>query len=151
MKIYHKEQFHGWSCGAVCYAMLFDVTEGRAIADCKTTKSGTQHIELLRAIKTRENAYLISIEKGYEEYLSHLKDISSHFPVIVSGFYHRQGTRGRCRKDAHAVLVVDGVVFDPAESGPIDLDAYEIVFNRGWTIRSIIVVDREVDGYGMNK
>lgn len=133
--------------------MLYNISEEQAQTECETTQRGTSMDGMLRAIRDRgDKAYHVTISETFDAYVEHLYNNSFHFPILLAGeFRDRYFKQGRDRARCHAVLVVAGMVYDPSEKEPMDLEVYEVVFNKSLSVQSMIIVENEVHGYGRNK
>jgi hypothetical protein len=152
MILRHLRQQTDYSCAATAFAIYFGCTEEQGISECKTTKRGTHPYDLKEAIRARGvPAHEVELGEDFQTSAENLLNISRHFPVFINGqFRDRFFTKGRdcCRQ--HCVLIADGMVYDPSEKEPIELEAYEVVFKK-LRIDSFVIVDREIEGYGRNK
>lgn len=142
-------------CGAAAFAMLFNIGECMARKACKTKASGTSVYNTLKAIKdTGLNAYLVSVDKDFYYIKDFLNSMSKHFPIYASCQYRnkRIGNKGgRDQKFQHAILIVDGIIYDSRETKEIDIECYESAFGKSLTINDIIIIDEERPRYGKSK
>ena len=149
MILRHLYQQKDYSCAATSFAIYFGCTEEQGIAECKTTLNGTHVYNLQEAIRARGvPAHRVELGEDFSVAAENLLNISRHFPVFVNGqFRDRFFAKGRDRCRQHCVLIADGMVYDPSEKEPIELEAYEVVFKK-LRLDSLVIVDREIEGYG---
>jgi hypothetical protein len=152
MILRHLRQQTDYSCAATAFAIYFGCTEEEGIAECRTTRKGTNMCNLKHAVRLRGLvAHEVAIGEDFHSFSGNLLNISRHFPVFINGeFRDRFFAKGRDRCNQHCVLVADGMVYDPSEKEPIELEAYEVVFKK-LRIDSFVIVDKEIEGYGRNK
>lgn len=119
---------------------------------CGTKVSGTYLHDIREAFAAKGvNCYIAEINQSYSG-LESLVEFSRHFPLILScEFRDRFHAKGRDSVRHHAVVLQDGYVFDPAERGPMPLEAFECVFNKRLTVKQALIVDVENDEYGRRK
>ena len=152
MKISHRTQTTNYSCAAVCFSMLTGVSEGAAMQACRTRKTGTSVANAVRALNASGfPAHLIPLQDDFFALKERIQALSYHFPIVLSGTYkNRYFKAGRDRKGEHAVVAAGGLVYDPSLPHPVDIDAYHMSFNKSLTIKFMVVIDKELDGYGQN-
>lgn len=150
--IFHKKQQRNYSCGAACFAMLFGIEESMARKAVKTKSSGTNQWNVVRAIESAGlTAHDVNINKAYLEIKDFLNSMSFHFPIYATCTYRtrargKKGGRDEVRE--HAILLADGMVYDPSERAECPIDSYEHTFGKSLMFRSIIIVDEERPSFG---
>lgn len=134
----HIKQTTNYSCAAVCFSMITGINEQEAIKLCKTKKNGTPMEDVANALdKLGKLPHHVFINLPIEEcwFLQNIR-----YPMIINGTYEiRLCQRGRPRKPQHAIVIKDGIVFDPSERRKYPLDAYFSLFDKLQIIDIIIV------------
>jgi len=143
--ITHLRQEKPYSCGAACIAMLFNKSESVIRKEIKTDSGGTNTYDVCDFLK-RNNLiyYRISINQSYGDSIQNLINTSYKFPLYICGeFRDRFHVKGRDNLRHHAILIVDGHVYDPAEPREMSGEAYEKVFNKALVFNDIIIIENE--------
>ena len=130
--------------------MLTQIPEESAMKLCGTKKSGTTTENLQNALSKFFKCYPVSLHESFDK-IWWLKNLSLHFPIYASCHYISNSGRGRNSHRHHAVIFADGKIYDPAESMEVDFDCYSHVFNRQLIVKSILALDKEMDGYINNE
>lgn len=140
MQIEHRKQQTDYSCAAACFAMVTGISEERSRQLCQTKKSGTSMENVQEAFKKLDNklSHHVTLNLPIEEcwFLANFK-----FPTILHGIYlTKYCKRGRPRKTHHAVVLNQGIVYDPASKREFPLEAYFSKFDK-LKIKSMIIVE----------
>lgn len=152
-KITHRKQEKSYSCGAASIAMLFNQREELIRAKLNTTNAnGTRIWSVSNYLKEIGiNSFLISLDKTYQECAADLIQTSYQFPIYCASEYRsRYFVKGRDEVRRHAMLICDGLIYDPAENKEMIPEEYLSVFNKSLIINSIIIIDCERPDYIKN-
>jgi hypothetical protein len=144
-KITHRRQQLPYSCGAASIAMLFGADEKTIRKEVKTRASGTDPCNVLEFLSRNHLCpHLVFLGEHYGKVIHDLIQTSLKFPIYACATYKdRVFKKGRDRTRHHAVLICDGLVYDPAEEREMSGEAYEKVFNKSLLFNSIIIIDSE--------
>jgi len=147
----HVYQSFRPTCGASAYAMIVGISELEGVRECNTKlrgrDSGTHTHNVVAAFEKRGiKTTLINLpdHPHYDE-LFWLEPLSHHFPLYVT--INRQQFGQRVDRH-HAVAIAGGAIFDPNERKPVPISAYGYMVEKHATINSVLVVERELPGYG---
>jgi hypothetical protein len=146
--ITHFKQKTNVSCGAACYRMMIgNITEKQACDEVKTTKKGTYTSNVYHALLKRfpkEKVGIATLNADFGEQL-HWLDLMSKNRILYFGcdFVNRAygGKGGRDKHRYHAILLSDGMVYDPSEDQPYPIEAYFHTFNKRLIIDGVILLD----------
>jgi hypothetical protein len=131
--------------------MLTGLSHEESIRLCKTKKSGTFSHHVVNALnEIGIKNHIVYLNDLFEK-LWWLKNCSLHFPIYVAGEFISNSGRGRNSHRHHAFAIYNGMIYDPSEDVELDYDCNKHTFNRELVIQSIIILDKEVEGYGLNK
>lgn len=144
-KIKHRSQETAYSCGAAAIAMLFGAEEKLIRKEVKTKSTGTPSegvLEFLDRVGLR--GIEVRIEQSYFQSIDDLMTLSYKFPIYVceTWLWKNVGV-GRPVKGVHAVLIADGMIYDPAQDREMIGEEYIKTFNKGLTFNYIIIIDQE--------
>jgi ABC-type bacteriocin/lantibiotic exporter with double-glycine peptidase domain len=144
-KITHCRQQLPYSCGAASIAMLFGADESVVRKEVGTKSSGTSAVSVSNFLnKTGITHHYVSLNQDYHDSISNLIKTSFKFPIYVCGeFKDRYFSKGRDRKRNHAILICDGMVFDPSEERAMSGESYEKVFNKSLIFNTLIIIEEE--------
>jgi len=144
-KITHRRQQLPYSCGAASIAMLFGADEKTIRKEVKTKASGTASYNVSEFLnKTGITHHYVTLNQDYHDSISNLIKTSLKFPIYVCGeFKDRHFSKGRDRKRNHAILICDGMVFDPSEEREMSGESYEKVFNKSLVFNTLIIIEQE--------
>src|SRR3990167_1801520 len=139
----HLQQTKRNSCWAACFAMIAGCSEEQAIKECQTKATGTNSKNVCAAfIKRNITPIEVDLNVEWNEYSRWLALNSMGRKLYVSGtFRDRYAKVGRDRIRHHAIVVKDGMVFDPSQKEPLPIEAFNHVFNKKLVIKSMIIVD----------
>jgi hypothetical protein len=144
-KVVHRHQELGTSCGAAAVAMLLGRPESeiRPLVHC--TSHGTSNLDVLGFLsKHVAPCHYVNLHADYYDIIDKLIVLSLKFPLYCSATYlWKNPGRGRPVTRHHASIIVDGVVYDPAENREVDGASYETTFNKKLTYNHIIIVESE--------
>lgn len=151
-KIVHSHQEKPYSCGAASIAMLFGRPESVIRKEIKTDSNGTCSYNVCEFLKRHNlTTHRITISESYRDSIANLITFSYKFPLYVCGvFKDRFYTKGRDKTRHHAILIADGMVFDPAESREMSGEAYEKVFNKSLVFDEVVIIEVERSGFIRN-
>jgi hypothetical protein len=144
-KITHRRQQLPYSCGAASIAMLFGADEKTIRKEVKTRASGT-NTDLVCDFLSRQGLkyHWVCINEDYYNAMPNLARTSFQYPIYACGsFRDRFFLNGRDRNRNHAVLICDGLVFDPSEEREMSGEAYEKVFNKSLVFNTLIIIEEE--------
>lgn len=151
-KIIHRKQQLPYSCGAASVAMLFGEDEALIRKEVKTRTSGTKTDEVYSFL-TRNGikSHWVCINEDYYSAIQNLTLTSLQFPIFAAGsFKDRFFNKGRDRNRHHAVLICDGLIYDPSEEREMCGEAYEKVFNKSLIFTTLLVIDEERPSFVRN-
>jgi len=129
---------------------LESVSEEGARRYVKTDSQGT-HMATAAALLQNAGVkcHYISINAPFEECLWWLTAQSFHFPIIISGHWvHKVARKGKARNLYHAVLLADGMAYDPAEREEAPIEALWTCHDKAFDIRGILIFETERPAYG---
>ena len=151
-KITHHKQEKSYSCGAASIAMLFNQREDIIRAKLNTDSNGTNNFSVLNFLQSIDiNGFLISLNKSYHECSTDLIQASYQFPIYCASEYRdRYFIKGRDRIRYHAMLICDGLIYDPAANKEMCAEEYLSVFNKSLVINNALIIDCERPNYIKN-
>lgn len=147
----HFRQKTNVTCGATAYRTILShfnhlISEKQAVDEVKTTKNGTSSRNVLSAFKNREiNASFVFLGIDFEEYSKWLNYNSKGRLLYLSCHFFRKPTgikRGRNRVDCHAIVVSEGLIYDPAKDSPIPIECFMDTEDKRIYIHSMIMIDK---------
>lgn len=146
--IVHFKQKTNVTCGAACYRMMIgNITEKQACDEVKTTKMGTYTSNVYKALLNRfgkDKVGIVSLNTDFSEYLKWLNLNSTGRMLYLGCDYVNRpcgGGKGRDKHRYHAILVSDGMIYDPSEDCPLPVESYFHTFNKKMIIEQMILVD----------
>lgn len=147
MKVTHKEQETGYSCGAACLAMVTGLSESACRKLALTKRSGTYLTNVAKALRELGHVtHHIVAGDQYDDVLWQLEAQSNSWPLILSArFVHNASDkRGRRRlyKRQHAVVLYKGKFYDPGSQEPLDLDCVGHLGDRGIHVSSYLIIEQ---------
>jgi hypothetical protein len=144
-KITHRRQQLPYSCGAASIAMLFGADEKIIRKEVKTKASGTKTDSVCDFLSRQGLKYhWVCINEDYYKAMENLAKTSFQYPIYACGeFKDRHFSKGRDRKRNHAILICDGMVFDPSEEREMTGESYEKVFNKSLVFNTLIIIEQE--------
>lgn len=150
-EITHRLQAYGYSCGSACISMLFDIDEGITMDELRTDHKGTCVYQVIAFLS--RNGYgvkIISVNSCYTLENWRLENICKQFPIYIQGLFKKKfNKRGRWTERNHAVLMSDGMIYDPSEEIPFPFEAYNHVFDK-FIIKKMLIIEQERPNYGKN-
>lgn len=145
--IKHRSQEKDYSCGAACISMLLDCSESIIRKEVKTNHTGTSFSNVSNFLeRVSIPHHFINFKKdiNYDDEIINLVNVSFKFPIFIAGFFYSKYYKvGRMRSRCHAVLLCDGLFYDPAEPNPLDFKSFRMVANKNIVIDHLIIVDVE--------
>jgi hypothetical protein len=144
-KIIHRRQELQYSCGAASIAMLFGIKEELARKEVETRVSGTS-ADNVSDFLSRSNIkhHWVVINEDYYKFIETLTQTSRKFPIYACAEYRdKYFSKGRDRKRSHAVLIADGLIYDPSENREMCGESYEKVFNKSLVFNTLIIIEEE--------
>lgn len=149
MKVKHLKQGTSYSCSAASFSMITGKPEAESMKLCKTKKSGTNTDNVKVAFDQISFSYSeICVNQSYKN-LWWIKNLSYHFPIYASCLFISNLGRGRNSNRHHAVIFAHGKIFDPSEQFEVEFDCYEHTFDRDLIVKRMLVIDRELEDYGI--
>lgn len=144
-KITHRRQEKPYSCGAASIAMLFNSPESLIRKEVKTRTSGTKTDNVCDFLsKCGIKYHWVCVNEDYYRFIDTLTQTSRKFPIYAcASFRDRFYKTGRDRNRHHAVLISDGLIYDPSCNKPMSADEYESVFNKSLIFTSLIIIEDE--------
>lgn len=144
-QITHRKQEKPYSCGAASIAMLFNAPESLIRSEVNTTSYGTSPFGVQNFLdKLEVTSFQIHLNKPYEECIADLAQTSFKFPIYCGSEYRdRYFVKGRDRERQHAILICDGLIYDPSCNKAMLPEEYLSVFNKSLTVKHIIIIDSE--------
>ena len=151
-KINHRRQEKSYSCGAAAIAMLFGANEAEIRKEVKTDSNGTHDYDVYQFLKrVGLECHQIHLKENYYKFAETLKNLSFKFPIYAGSSYRdRYYVKGRDRNRQHAILICDGLFYDPSEKKGLTFESYESVFNKSMIINHFIIIDEERPDYLKN-
>jgi hypothetical protein len=148
--IVHQAAIYPGGCVPTAFSMALDFSQEDAYRFFGTTTNGTSMAGATSRLKELGLPVSITIATlDYQEALAWLIPFSKHYPIILScQFDHRVYNKGRTRELHHAVLVVDGIAYDPAMGTEIPADQLAQHGDEKITIQSFVIIGFERPEYG---
>lgn len=146
--MYYNKQVKDYDCGAATAATVFGIPYPEAFDLCKTTNNGTSSDNVFAAAKILNKDSILIYELGELKDLWWLKDLSRKHPIYLGLNIKRQiAKRGRPRLACHAVALIRGKIYDPADEYEIDIEAFYGAC-KSCVVNSIVIFGKELETYG---
>lgn len=144
-KIIHRRQELEYSCGAASIAMLFGMDEKTIRKEVNTRANGTKTDDVCDFLfRQGLKHHWVCINEDYYRVMENLARTSFQYPIYACGsFRDRFFEKGRDRKRSHAVLICDGLIYDPSENREMCGESYEKVFNKSLIFNTLIIIEEE--------
>ena len=148
--MYYNKQVGDFDCGAASAATVFGIPYAEAFNICKTDKKGTYSQDVFCAAKSLNNDSIFLSALGELKNLWWIPIVSRKHPIYLGLSIKKQiSKRGRPTLAHHAVSVINGKIYDPAQKHGMDLDIFCGKY-KSCAVNSIIIFGKELDTYGKN-
>ena len=152
-QIIHRKQNRKGDSALACISMLFGI-DGKMAKRAYKQFSKTLTVKSidLSIRRTGLKVNNIYLNRGFLNIKDNLKMLSLHFPLLAicehDTSVYEYGKENEEDIKAHSIVISDGIIYDPSQDIPYDVDCYEQIYDKSLKVRRILLIDEERPDYG---
>lgn len=150
--IRHYNQLGAYNCGPVALSCIFDTSleNLEKLVECNKNK-GTYTSILVDALrKEGVECSHINLDADHNDHLWWLELNSYRWPIYLGCHFTNQGDRGRPSNRHHAVLLVNGMMYDGNNHREEPINSIKQNFNRDFIIKDAVIFHHELPKWRVN-